>query len=137
MNETRLAILNEVLNAQQEEKDRIAKRYQYNLDNDCADMTSNSDWARLEGSVRTIDVVREMIRKESPLTEKVLRPEDLKVSTVTEKRCGFSVIKEGVMVTHVPTGITAKSIEQRSAHYNRRIAMELIAVKLEEAGWKV
>lgn len=37
-----------------EERKHIAARYQQRIDDDCSDMTSNSDWMRLEGAVAII-----------------------------------------------------------------------------------
>lgn len=41
-------------------KDMIATKYQERIDTGTSDMTSNSDWMRLEGAVRVVEAIRRL-----------------------------------------------------------------------------
>lgn len=46
------------------------------------------------------------------------------------------VINYHVKVTHIPTGIYAVCMAERSQHRNRTVAMEMVKYGLAEMGWK-
>lgn len=41
-----------------------------------------------------------------------------------------------IKVTHIPTGIYAVSMAERSQHRNRTVAMRMVEYCLAEMGWK-
>lgn len=54
-----------------------------------------------------------------------IRPEEVKVDIVYTRAGGFSPISDsGIRVTHIPTGVSAESLDERSQHKNKQVAFE-------------
>ena len=60
-------------------------------------------------------------------------PNDFVVSTIPEAPVGFAPPRISVRITHRPTGITAVSSSERSAHANREKAWAEVKDRLK--GW--
>lgn len=70
----------------------------------------------------------------------VLDPKDLKIGFPRPSGAGgqqVGVIPTGVIITHLPTGLTARSSSQRSQHRNRDVAMRLLIAKVGAHGMQL
>jgi protein subunit release factor A len=68
-----------------------------------------------------------------------MNPAYLKTESFPTRRPGgqsVGVLSTGVIVTHIPTGISATCNAERSQFKNRKIAMAMIEYGLAEMGWK-
>ncbi len=62
----------------------------------------------------------------SPPEEQLFRPQDLKVESMRSSGPGgqhTNKTASAVRITHLPTGLTAIAQEERSQHFNRRLAL--------------
>lgn len=60
-----------------------------------------------------------------------INPEDLKIDEMWNGS-SWMPRRTGVRITHIPTGISAESIEGRGQHQNRFIAMQALENKLKQ-----
>lgn len=68
--------------------------------------------------------------------QELLAVTDLVISSYRDKNAGSWSTQEpnGIRITHIPSGIYAESIEERSAHKNRATAMDKLNHELKK-GW--
>lgn len=68
-----------------------------------------------------------------------MKAEHLEIETMPYRpkggqQCGL--IPQGVMITHLPTGISASCGTERSQMKNKTVAISMIEYGLAEIGWK-
>ena len=74
-----------------------------------------------------------------PVEETLFNPADVKWETMRASGPGGQHVnrtESAVRVTHLPTGLQASAMEERSQHRNRKLALARLARKLEDAGEK-
>ncbi len=59
-----------------------------------------------------------------------INPADIRVDTYNTSNSGWFSNQSGVMVTHVPTGITARCGTERGQHSNRAKAFKVLLNEL-------
>jgi hypothetical protein len=77
--------------------------------------------------------------QEMPVEQELpLDTSDLVISSYRDKNASAWSTQEsnGIRITHIPSGIYAECIKERSAHTNRATAMDILREKLK-AGWAV
>jgi len=70
---------------------------------------------------------------ENTETEKIIRPEDLKIETFRASGPGGQYVnrrESAVRITHLPTGLQASSQSERLQGLNRKIALQILTAKL-------
>lgn len=105
---------------------------------------TNHDLTGLEGTVQWIckSPFRKNHKRKNWFIDVsvILEPEEVETDgdyRIEKFRCGgnggqnVNKVETGIRVTHIPTGITAHSTDERSQLQNRRKAMERLAEKLE------
>ena len=106
---------------------------------------TKQDLSELEGTVLWIckSPYRKNCRRKNWYVDVSVIPEQEEIASEQEYRiekfhCGgkggqhVNKVETGVRITHIPTGITAQSTEERSQFQNRRKAMEKLGRRLKE-----
>lgn len=64
--------------------------------------------------------------REPKISSTEINPADLRIDHYDSDRFSFSSRRNGIRITHLPTGITAECDSERSEHANRKLAMEKV-----------
>jgi peptide chain release factor len=74
-----------------------------------------------------------------PVDETMFNPKDIRWETMRASGPGGQHVnrtESGVRATHVPTGVQATAMEERSQHRNRKLALARLAQRLDEMNAK-